>query len=152
MSGGVYSPDYAVCDVPFETHSLISKGRIKRKRDVSSKLYFFDLLQDGMKLQVVSNFKDIGSDIKKYKEKMLSLSVGDIVSKCATSNQSFVNYSLTQRTRPEWVYWQNTRRGTISLCNNQYRIARPMSPYPANEYSGYRETLPAQACRPYDPS
>ncbi|KAF8430088.1 hypothetical protein EV426DRAFT_630891 [Tirmania nivea] len=76
----VYSSAYAVCDVPFETHSLISKGRIKRKRDVSSKLYFFDLLQDGVKLQVVSNFKDVGGDVKEYKKKILSLSIGDIVS------------------------------------------------------------------------
>ena len=98
-----------------------------------------------MKLQVVSNFKDVGGDVKEYKEKTLSLSMGDIVSKSLSSSQTFVNYPLTQRTRLEWVHWQNARRGTISLCNNQYRIARSMSPHPANEYSGYRETLPAQA-------
>ncbi|KAF8415109.1 hypothetical protein EV426DRAFT_113935 [Tirmania nivea] len=59
------------------THQLM---QIKRKRDVSSKLYFFDLLQDGVKLQVVSNFKDVGGDVKEYKKKILSLSIGDIVS------------------------------------------------------------------------
>ncbi|RPB22374.1 class II aaRS and biotin synthetase [Terfezia boudieri ATCC MYA-4762] len=69
-----------VYDVPFETHSLIFKGRIKRKEDVSSTLCFFDLVQDGVKLQVVSNFKDVGGDVHDYKEKILSLSMGDIVS------------------------------------------------------------------------
>ena len=59
---------------------LIFKGRVKSKRDVSSKLIFYDLVQNGDKLQAVYNYKTIGGDAKEFNDKVLSLSVGDIVS------------------------------------------------------------------------
>ncbi|KAF8476892.1 hypothetical protein BDZ91DRAFT_647235 [Kalaharituber pfeilii] len=55
---------------------LSFKGRIKSKRDLSARFIFYDLWQDGRKLQLVYNYNNSGQD----PEEVASLSVGDIVS------------------------------------------------------------------------
>lgn len=59
---------------------LISEGRIMKIRDVSSKLAFYDLIQDGVKVQAVVNWKSVGGEEEDFRDWFLGTRVGDIVS------------------------------------------------------------------------
>ncbi|KAL7267484.1 mitochondrial lysine-tRNA synthetase [Rhizina undulata] len=56
------------------------RGRVKNYRDVSSKLIFYDLAQDGEKLQAVFNWKNVGGDEEEFVKQSMMTRVGDIVS------------------------------------------------------------------------
>lgn len=49
-------------------------------RDLSSKLIFYNLVQDGIELQVVYSFQRVGGDVTDFRKKVASIRVGDIVS------------------------------------------------------------------------
>lgn len=59
---------------------LSVKGRIKNYRDVSSKLIFYDLVQDGVKLQAVVNWTKVGGVEEEFHNSSVLTRVGDIVS------------------------------------------------------------------------
>ncbi|KAI5843876.1 hypothetical protein DFP73DRAFT_478458 [Morchella snyderi] len=59
---------------------LCVKGRINNYRDVSSKLIFYDLVQDGAKLQAVFNYSRVGGSIDDFRNTAMLTRVGDIVS------------------------------------------------------------------------
>lgn len=56
------------------------KGRIKNYRDVSSKLIFYDLVQDSTKLQAVFNWTRVGGTQEEFHTFAMLTRVGDIVS------------------------------------------------------------------------
>lgn len=56
------------------------EGRIKNYRDVSSKLIFYDLVQDSVKLQTVFNWTRVGGAEDEFHNFAMLTRVGDIVS------------------------------------------------------------------------
>lgn len=59
---------------------LCVKGRINNYRDVSSKLIFYDLVQDGAKLQAVFNYSRVGGSVDDFRNTAMLTRIGDIVS------------------------------------------------------------------------
>jgi lysyl-tRNA synthetase class 2 len=59
---------------------LCGEGRMKNYRDVSSKLIFYDVVQDGEKLQVVVNWGRIGGENDEFHRLSMLTRVGDIIS------------------------------------------------------------------------
>ncbi|KAI5785814.1 hypothetical protein EDC01DRAFT_661531 [Geopyxis carbonaria] len=55
------------------------KGRIRNIRDVSSKLIFYDIVEDGRSLQVVNNYSMVGGDVALFKVRATAVRIGDIV-------------------------------------------------------------------------
>ncbi|KAI5807683.1 hypothetical protein DFH27DRAFT_547323 [Peziza echinospora] len=62
------------------TECITVRGRIKTIREASSKLVFYDLIQDGVKMQVVSNWKNVGGAPEDFERKCFQTKPGDIVS------------------------------------------------------------------------
>lgn len=56
------------------------KGRIRNYRDVSSKLIFYDLVQDSVKLQAVFNWARVGGAEEGFHNSSVLTRIGDIVS------------------------------------------------------------------------
>ncbi|KAA8893871.1 hypothetical protein FN846DRAFT_470896 [Sphaerosporella brunnea] len=56
------------------------RGRIRSYRDVSSKLVFYDVVQDQRKIQCVSNKAVIGGELDDFYTRTTALRVGDIIS------------------------------------------------------------------------
>lgn len=54
---------------------------MKNYRDVSSKLIFYDVVQDGEKLQVVVNWSRVGGEKDEFHRLSMLTRIGDIVSK-----------------------------------------------------------------------
>ena len=59
---------------------LRGEGRIKNYRDVSSKLIFYDLVQDGEKMQVVVNCARVGGEKEEFRRISMLTRIGDVVS------------------------------------------------------------------------
>ncbi|KAF8243531.1 class II aaRS and biotin synthetase, partial [Wilcoxina mikolae CBS 423.85] len=55
-------------------------GRIRSYRDLSTKLIFYDVVQDGRKLQGVSSHALIGGTNEEFYERTTALRIGDIIS------------------------------------------------------------------------
>jgi len=60
--------------------TLRGEGRIKNYRDVSSKLIFYDLVQDGEKMQVVVNCARVGGEKEEFRRISMLTRIGDVVS------------------------------------------------------------------------
>ncbi|CAZ81293.1 unnamed protein product [Tuber melanosporum] len=56
------------------------RGRIKNYREVSSKLIFYDLVQDGEKIQVVVNCARVGGEKGEFRRISMLTRIGDVVS------------------------------------------------------------------------
>ncbi|KAF8535172.1 hypothetical protein BDD12DRAFT_856490 [Trichophaea hybrida] len=56
------------------------RGRIRSYRDLSAKLIFYDVVQDGRKLQGISSHALIGGTKEEFYERTTALRIGDIVS------------------------------------------------------------------------
>ncbi|PWW76426.1 class II aaRS and biotin synthetase [Tuber magnatum] len=56
------------------------RGGIRNYRDVSSKLIFYDLVQDGEKMQVVVNYARVGGEKEEFKRISMLTRIGDVVS------------------------------------------------------------------------
>jgi lysyl-tRNA synthetase class II len=64
------------------------EGRIRTIRESSSKLKFHDIVQDGVKIQVVSSLARVGGDVEAFKASYGSFLRGDIV--CTWANAQLI--------------------------------------------------------------
>lgn len=69
-----------------ESHDEYVIGRIRSTRSSSNKLFFFDVTQDGHKLQVLCNYSSVkptGMDEIVFRDQCKALGRGDVIRKSA---------------------------------------------------------------------